>query len=157
MVAFKVQMWAYAYIRQFIHGPVFIPSIRRRFVDNLCVDISDLPTFETSSLVCKLSSHCAMCVLKTWLNAWTTSKRMHEKGEADVAIRHWCVFGHECLEDLRHYAQCSAFRVVATNAHGMQVDGGLGYGRSSPPPTTHSCRGRPSPSLPLGISFYIAI
>ena len=44
-----------------------------------------------------------MCVLKTWLNAWTTSARMHD-GHFDQ-----CIFGcdHLVPDCLSHYIRCS--------------------------------------------------
>ena len=112
---FKVQKWAYAYIRQRIYGPALLPTIQRRLVDNLCIDINDLSSFEPSSVVCKLSSHCAMCVLKTWLNAWTTSHRMHEP-----FIRR-CIFGcPDSVDNLAHYVVCDVLWTSVGEATGVR-------------------------------------
>ncbi len=49
----------------------------------------------------RLPKHCVMCILKTWLNAWTTSHRMHEQ------IRLKCIFGcPKSLDILDHYVCC---------------------------------------------------
>ena len=53
-------------------------------------------------LLKQLKSHDALKVIKTWLNGWATSSRMHE----DTILP--CLLGCECGEDsLKHYIMCS--------------------------------------------------
>ena len=54
------------------------------------------------SMMGSLGMHTAMCVFKTYVNSWTTSRRFHE----DVQLP--CLFG--CpgeQDDLRHYMRCN--------------------------------------------------
>ena len=52
-----------------------------------------------------------MSLLKTWTNAWTTSRRYHE------ATVQPCFLGCECSEDdLAHYLQCDPFWTLLVSA-----------------------------------------
>jgi len=55
-----------------------------------------------------MRKHDAMCVLKTWTNSWSTSKRYHE---TPIFA---CLLGcsAECIDDLYHYYQCPILRFI---------------------------------------------
>jgi len=55
-----------------------------------------------------LRKHDAMCVLKTWTNSWSTSKRYHE----DPIFP--CLLGCSAggIDDLEHYYQCPVLRAI---------------------------------------------
>ena len=48
-----------------------------------------------------LGSHCSMCVFKTYVNAWTTSRRFHEAALAS------CISGCSEEDNLAHYLVCN--------------------------------------------------
>lgn len=49
------------------------------------------------------AGHLATTVLKSWLGAWATSKRMHEP------VIKTCILGCDQADDMRHYYQCARF------------------------------------------------
>ena len=61
-------------------------------------------------------SHSAMCVLKTWLNAWNTSTRFHD------AIVLPCVFGcRDCEDCTAHYIRCPVLWGLASSSTAVPI------------------------------------
>ena len=52
-------------------------------------------------MITSTTPHCAMCVIKTWLNGWTTSYRMHEP------FLRSCIFGCVDQPDTTSHYVCS--------------------------------------------------
>ena len=76
--------------------------------------ITDLRVALTLSKVKKLSPHVAMCVIKTFCNAWCTSHRFHEQPILG------CVFGcHGETDPLAHYLHCQPLWSLASQALGF--------------------------------------
>ena len=105
----KLQHWAYESIFHGCHPPPLISIIRTRVCSTL--GIVSLDHDHVQHTLSSLSSHCAMCVLKTWLHAWTTSHRMHGP---EVLT---CVFGCRAASDsLAHYVGCRRLWLAVTSA-----------------------------------------
>lgn len=78
------------------------------------INLTVFPEFPSLPSLLQLSPHSAMCVLKTWLNGWTTSHRMHEP------FLRSCIFGCvDAHDDLCHYVQCEALWTAVGNASGV--------------------------------------
>ena len=59
-----------------------------------------------------LPRHAAMCVLKSWLNGWCTSRRFHEARTLS------CLLGCPAPDTFAHYAACPRlWNVVAARTH----------------------------------------
>jgi hypothetical protein len=91
-----------------------------------------------------LPVHVATPVVKSWVNGWTTSERMHED------VRLGCIFGHNgCKDSMAHYMVCGRiWRAVA-------------FARGEPyfdqPPLQRLCLrdwGRPS-AVDLAVAFRV--
>ena len=69
-----------------------------------CIDPTQnsLPEFESAcKLMRKMRKHDAMCIIKTWVNSWTTSYRYRE------TPRLTCLLGCQSHKDcLSHYLDC---------------------------------------------------
>ncbi len=77
-----------------------------RTLENAGVDIS----LALSLLSSSFRKHEAMRVIKTWVNSWGTSYRMHE----DVLFS--CLFGCQDAEDsMIHYVQCPFWLMLLTH------------------------------------------
>ena len=64
----------------------------------------------------RCSSHLAMCMVKTIVNAWTTTSRMHER------VRWPCIFG--CVsgrDDTAHYLSCDRLWQIVADIAGVEV------------------------------------
>ena len=87
-----------------IHVDDTATLITRRLRQAFCIDDSDvirvdLPNFQ--SLLCSLPTSVCTVVLKTVVNAWTTSHRLHETS------LHPCLFGcRDGTDELKHYLKC---------------------------------------------------
>ena len=64
-----------------------------------------------------LSSHEAMCCLKTWSNSWTTSARFHDSNLERCALG--C---KSALDDLSHYVRCERLWVEVDIATSVEVE-----------------------------------
>ena len=73
---FKTQRTAYRIILPIIYPPSLLSLIRSRVCS--VFQIGQVDEGAVSRILPTLTPHCIMCVVKTWLNAWTTSRRMHE-------------------------------------------------------------------------------
>ena len=66
------------------------------------------------SVLLNSKTHVKMCVLKTWVGGWTTSRRMHEEVVMD------CLFGcHDQQDTLVHYLHCAPLWLLAGEALGV--------------------------------------
>jgi hypothetical protein len=62
-----------------------------------------------------LPRHAAMCVLKSWLNGWCTSRRFHEVRTLS------CLLGCPAPDTFAHYDACPRlWNVVAARTHGQR-------------------------------------
>ena len=117
MMTLKVQN----IVTQFIVDVVYPNTLKNLFSKRLSTlfpecdgrikDLDWRPIFDSMKL---LAPHCAMCIVKTFLNAWTTSRRFHE----DVAMP--CLFGCRVKRDeLEHYIVCARlWKAIAARTEG---------------------------------------
>ena len=115
---FKVQAWAYGFILPRLYPSdayaALGPTIARRLWQNFGIDPTLHHPQSLLPLLCTLKPHCAMCVIKTWVNGWTTSDRMHEP---DIKP---CIFGCANANDiLSHYVHCTKLWTTVTNITGF--------------------------------------
>ena len=98
---FQVQAWAFKYIFPTVISPSLLTTIEGRLLKQFDIDV--IPRDTALNVMSSLPMHCAMCVIKAWLNAWATSYRMHE------SYKRKCIFGcnaPECKDTLSHYVHC---------------------------------------------------
>ena len=106
----NVQSAHYAHL-QTLTPPDWCCTLNRKFEGFECLgDDFFIPSVVTDWLAARLKGvgpRIAMCVLKSWANAWTTSLRMQEARELP------CIFGcPDCVDDLEHYINCDPLWTV---------------------------------------------
>lgn len=120
---FKSQRWAYKHIVAAFHPPALALTIRTRLSTHFGIEVSCADLSLSFCRLASISTHCAMCVIKSWAGAWTTSTRMHE------ATSLQCIFGCPASSDsISHYLKCGRlWRAVAfASGHAAPPDA---YGR----------------------------
>ena len=133
----QIQKWAYARIFPATLGPTLSSVIDSRVSFFGLTDA--LPSTVALAMLHFFPSHHVMCVLKTWLNGWTTSARMHDK------VFSQCIFGCDfgAPDCLSHYVSCIRLWNYAHVASSHS---------SPPPPPDHSewlCPSAPAERLCL--------
>ena len=98
-----IQKIVYQKIVVNIHTNTLHILFAKRLRDNVPVlrpIIDDIEWSAVLRTMRSLGSHCAMCVFKTFVNAWTTSRRFHE------AVLATCILGCDAEDNLAHYLVC---------------------------------------------------
>ena len=113
---FKVQAWAYQHILPQLlpTSSALLETCRVRL--NLHFGVEHFPREIALNVLRTLPMHCVMCVVKTWLNAWTTSHRMNK------SFKRQCLFGcteEESKDSLSHYAFCPFLLGAVRRATGI--------------------------------------
>ena len=82
----------------------------RRIAPGIAGDVLGAPPAPGKAL--KMAPHTAACAIRTFLNGWSTSRRMC----AEVRAR--CVLGCAAEDSLRHYASCGRMAALAARVLG---------------------------------------
>ena len=132
-----IQKVAYAHFLHALYKPDFASLFCRRLVTLFPAsagEVDDIPWKEIFETLRTLSTHHAMTVVKTLVNAWTTTRRYHEE-------QRWhCIFG--CpgdMDELEHYAVCERLRREVKKATKIPLGSSspiVGLGLSVPSKTT---------------------
>ena len=99
----KVQKIATLCISVTMHPDTIITLLHKRITSMFpnCVDeVNSVEWDQIFALMRSIGCHGAMCVFKTYVNAWATSKRFHEQDLLE------CVFGCSAPDTITHYVEC---------------------------------------------------
>jgi hypothetical protein len=112
---------AFYTLLQSLTPPSWCQTLERKLETFDCLDseviLSNDSLASAASRLKKLGPRIAMCVIKTWANAWTTSTRMHEAYELP------CIFGCQgCEDDLEHYLICDPLWTVVISCSSGQSE-----------------------------------
>ena len=114
----SIQKVVYEHVFATIHHNDLNALFAKRLRDNIPAVTAVLDAVDWADVKCamrSLGSHCAMCVFKTFVNAWTTSRRFHE------AVIASCIFGCTAEDNLAHYLVCNRLWKCVKSAVRMPV------------------------------------